>query len=196
MLHRYRRRPGSFGRPSRSSFASIRIDGRNEEFGLVVRRRVHVPQKVLDGKRPRMHYYRLRTNFPKRLILVVHRGPLRTVYRIRETWIPRAASLSYWQRVARAPHYSSSIPSFFPTCRNTSSAVSSSAFVCVDATIVRTRALPLATVGKPMPVASTPPANSSRDSWCASAASPTITGVIGVSLIPVLNPADFSPALK
>src|ERR1035437_6519064 len=94
MLHRYRRRPGSFGRPSRSSFASIRIDGRHEELDLVVRRRVHVPQKVLDGKRPRMHYYRLRANFPKRLILVVHRG--------RETWIPRAASLSYWQRVAPA----------------------------------------------------------------------------------------------
>src|ERR1035437_2676607 len=103
MLHRYRRRPGSFGRPSRSSFASIRIDGRNEELDLVVRRRVHVPQKVLDGKRPRMHYYRLRVNFPKRLILVVHRGPLKTFYRIRETWIPRAASLSYWQRVAARP---------------------------------------------------------------------------------------------
>src|ERR1035437_2973623 len=102
MLHRYRRRPGSFGRPSRSSFASIRIDGRNEELDLVVRRRVHVPQKVLDGKRPRMHYYRLRANFPKRLILVVHRGPLKTFYRIRETWIPRAASQSYWQWVAPA----------------------------------------------------------------------------------------------
>src|ERR1035437_6552448 len=102
MLHRYRRRPGSFGRPSRSSFASIRIDGRNEELDLVVRRRVHVPQKILDGKRPRMHYYRLRANFPKRLILVVHRGPLKIVYRIRETWISRAASLSYWQRVAPA----------------------------------------------------------------------------------------------
>ena len=63
----------------------------------------------------------------------------------------------------------------------------------VDATMVRTRALPLATVGNPMPVASTPSSNSSRDSWCASAASPTITGVIGVSLIPVLNPADSAP---
>src|ERR1035437_1294948 len=102
MLHRYRRRPDSFGRWSRSSFASIRIDGRNEELGLVVRRRVHVPQKVLDGQRSRMHYYRLGANFPQRLILVAHRGPLKTVYRIRETWISRAASLSYWRRVAPA----------------------------------------------------------------------------------------------
>ena len=62
--------------------------------------------------------------------------------------------------------------------------------------MVRTRALPFATVGKPIPVASTPPANNSRDSWCASAASPTITGVIGVSLMPVLNPAALSPVLK
>ena len=49
-----------------------------------------------------------------------------------------------------APHQGR-IPSFFPTFRNTSSAVSSSAFVCVLATMVRTRAFPLGTVGKPMP---------------------------------------------
>ena len=47
-----------------------------------------------------------------------------------------------------------------------------------------------------MPVASTPSSNSSRESWCASAASPTITGVMGVSLIPVLKPAAARPCLE
>src|ERR1017187_4863610 len=117
----------------------------------------------------------------------------------REAWphrIPAASPPVVPALFCESRRYASRIPSFFPTLRNTSSAVSSSAFVCVDATIVRTRAFPLATVGKPMPVASTPSLKSSRDSWCASAASPTITGVIGVSLIPVWNPADFRPALK
>ena len=49
----------------------------------------------------------------------------------------------------RTYHYYPKIPSFFPTFRNTSSARSSSALVCVDATIVRTRALPFGHRGKP-----------------------------------------------
>src|ERR1039458_2492467 len=88
------------------------------------------------------------------------------------------------------------VPNFFPTFWKTSSAWSSSGLVWVAVTMVRTRALPFGTVGKPMPVASTPSAKSSRESSCATLASPTITGVMGVSLIPVLNPADIKPCLK
>ena len=62
--------------------------------------------------------------------------------------------------------------------------------------MVRTRAFPLGTVGNPMPVASTPSANNSRDNSYAFAASPTITGVIGVSLMPVSKPAFVRPFLK
>src|ERR1022692_1931617 len=82
-------------------------------------------------------------------------------------------------------------PHLFPHPPEHLQRLSSSALVCVAVTIVRTRALPFATVGNPMPVASTPSAKSSRESSCATLASPTITGVMGVSLIPVLNPADI-----
>ena len=47
-----------------------------------------------------------------------------------------------------------------------------------------------------MPCAKTPASNSLSDSVIASAPSPTITGVIGLSLMPVLNPSASSPALK
>ena len=80
--------------------------------------------------------------------------------------------------------------------RTTSSANCSSSRVCVAVTIVRTRALSRATVGNPMPCAKTPFANSRSDSFIASAPSPTMTGVIGLSLMPVLKPRSRRPALK
>ncbi len=47
-----------------------------------------------------------------------------------------------------------------------------------------------------MPCAKTPFSNNRSDSFIASAPSPTMTGVIGLSLRPVLKPSVFSPALK
>src|SRR5580692_4332713 len=49
-----------------------------------------------------------------------------------------------------------------------------------------TGSLPSGTVGKPIPVASTPSSKSAAERACAMRASPTITGVMGVSLTPVL----------
>lgn len=71
-----------------------------------------------------------------------------------------------------------------------------SSLVWVAATIVRKRALSRATVGKPMLWAKTPWAKSASDIFAAVAAWPTITGVIGLSLRPVLKPSDSRPALK
>ena len=88
------------------------------------------------------------------------------------------------------------IPSSRPTFANTSSANCSSSRVCVAVTIVRTRALSRATVGKAMPCANTPSSNSRSDSFIASAPSPTITGVIGLSLSPVLKPSAFEAGLE
>ena len=68
--------------------------------------------------------------------------------------------------------------------------------MCVAVTMVRTRALPWATVGKPMPCANTPSSNSRSDSFIASAASPTITGVIGLSLHAGVEAERFEAALK
>ena len=65
-----------------------------------------------------------------------------------------------------------------------SSANCSSSRVCVAVTMVRTRALPAATVGNAIPCANTPASNSRSDNLIASAPSPTITGVIGLSLTP------------
>src|SRR5450755_867031 len=62
--------------------------------------------------------------------------------------------------------------------------------------MVRRRALPSATVGKPIAPAKTPSSNNSRENWNALPASPTMIGVIGVSLLPVLNPNFFSLRLK
>jgi plasmid stabilization system protein ParE len=45
----------SFGWRSRNSLASIRIDGCDKTLRLVVGRRVHELQEVLDRTRPRMH---------------------------------------------------------------------------------------------------------------------------------------------
>ena len=47
-----------------------------------------------------------------------------------------------------------------------------------------------------MPCAKTPFANSRSDSFIASAPSPTMTGVIGLSLMPVSKPSAGRPALK
>ena len=47
-----------------------------------------------------------------------------------------------------------------------------------------------------MPVANTPSSNRAAENSCARSASPTITGVIGVSLTPVLNPAEVQRAFE
>ena len=87
-------------------------------------------------------------------------------------------------------------PSSRPTLANASSANCRSSRVWVAVTMVRTRALSRATVGKPMPWAKTPSAKRRSESRIAVAASPTMTGVIGLSLAPVLNPSAWSPSLK
>ena len=87
-------------------------------------------------------------------------------------------------------------PSSSTAVANASRAKVRSSRVCVAVTIVRTRALPCGTVGKPMPCANTPSSNSRSESFMASAASPTMTGVIGLSLRPVSRPRAASPALK
>src|SRR2546427_1915169 len=63
-------------------------------------------------------------------------------------------------------------------------------------TIVRTRHLSAGTVGKTIPCAKTPSSKRRLLKRIASAPSPTITGVIGVSLFPVLNPSCCKPRLK
>ena len=68
------------------------------------------------------------------------------------------------------------IPIRFPTLFNTSSACCSSSFVCVAVMIVRMRALPSGTVGKAMPVPSTPSLNSSREKSMVSLPSPMMMG--------------------
>ena len=58
------------------------------------------------------------------------------------------------------------------------------------------RALPCGTVGKPSAMANTPSSNSSRLNCWASGASPSMTGVMGVVLRPVLKPSFFISSLK
>src|SRR2546425_3531724 len=62
--------------------------------------------------------------------------------------------------------------------------------------MVRTRHLSAGTVGKTIPCANTPSSNRRLLKRIARAPSPTITGVIGVSLFPVLNPSCCKPRLK
>src|SRR6185436_2168604 len=83
-----------------------------------------------------------------------------------------------------------------PTAANASSAYCRSSRVCVAVTIVRTRALSRATVGKAIPCANTPRSKSLSDSSIALAPSPAMTVVIGLSLSPVLKPRRCSPSLK
>src|SRR5271166_3729562 len=60
--------------------------------------------------------------------------------------------------------------------------------------IVRIRALPSGTVGKAMPVPSTPSLNSSRENSIVSRPSPMMMGVIGVSLAGVVWPPMLKPS--
>src|ERR1700690_4032464 len=62
--------------------------------------------------------------------------------------------------------------------------------------MVRILAFPSGTVGYPIAPAKTPSAFNSREKSKAFAASPTMMGVIGVSLLPVLKPSFFSLRLK
>ena len=68
--------------------------------------------------------------------------------------------------------------------------------VCVAVTMVRTRALSRATVGNAMPCAKTPSSNRRSDSFIARAPSPAMTGVIGLSLRPVLKPSALEAGLE
>ena len=87
-------------------------------------------------------------------------------------------------------------PSSRPTLAKASSANCSSSRVCVAVTIVRTRARSRATVGKAMPCANTLPRTVYPRAASPCAPSPTITGVIGLSLRPVSKPSVFRPAWK
>src|SRR4029077_5278960 len=62
--------------------------------------------------------------------------------------------------------------------------------------MVRRRAFPSGTVGYPMAMARTPAEKRSRENSEAFAASPTMIGGMGVSLLPVLKPSFFSLRLK
>ena len=62
--------------------------------------------------------------------------------------------------------------------------------------IVRTRALPRGTVVKPSAMAKTPSSNKRAENSLASGASPSITGVMGVSPRPKSNPRRRISALK
>src|SRR5260370_12850 len=77
-----------------------------------------------------------------------------------------------------------------------SKALESSSLVCSAVTIVRTRHLSAGTVGYTIPCANTPSSKRRLLNCIARAPSPTITGVIGVSLFPVLNPSCCRPRLK
>ena len=69
---------------------------------------------------------------------------------------------------------------------------SSCARVCSLVTMARMRALPSGTVGNAMPVAITPSSKSARENSMAARPSPTIIGVMGVSVAGVVTP----PMLK
>ena len=63
-------------------------------------------------------------------------------------------------------------------------------------TMVRTRDFSSATIGKKIPCANTPASNSASLKRAAFDPEPMMTGVIGVTDVPVLNPRRFSPSLK
>ena len=83
-----------------------------------------------------------------------------------------------------------------PTFANASSANCSSSRVCVAVTMVRTRALSRATVGKRDALREDAFLEQPSDSFIASAPSPTMTGVIGLSLSPVLKPERLQSGLE
>ena len=68
--------------------------------------------------------------------------------------------------------------------------------MCAAVTIVRIRARSSATVGNTTDVPNTPSSNSRFENRIVSSESPRITGVIGVSLVPMLNPRRASSALN
>ncbi len=80
---------------------------------------------------------------------------------------------------------------------NRSMPLSRSSRVCAADGMTRMRAVPFGTVGNTMAVANTPRSKSFALKFFASPASPMMTGVIGVSLLPMSKPAsprlgDFS----
>src|SRR4029078_4350258 len=85
-------------------------------------------------------------------------------------------------------HYPAIRPSSRPTVANASSAWSSCSSAWAAVTIVRIRALLIATVGKTTGWAKTPSSNSRWLNRPAVAGAPTITGLIGASHPPLCNP--------
>src|SRR5262249_22407923 len=79
-------------------------------------------------------------------------------------------------------------PNALPTDSKAASACSRSSCEWAAVFMTRMRAAPLATVGKPIAIAKTPFSNNWRLNACASDASPSITGIIGVSLWPMSKP--------
>src|SRR6266566_9376469 len=85
---------------------------------------------------------------------------------------------------------------FLPAFSNASAAWSRSFLVWVLVTIVRILALSLPTIGKTIGRTNTPSLNISSASLWAFPLSPTMIGVMGVSLCPVSNPRSLSAFLK
>src|SRR5438552_4481177 len=86
--------------------------------------------------------------------------------------------------------------SFLPAFSNASAAWSRSFLVCALVTIVRILALSLPTIGNTIGRTNTPRLNISSASLWAFPLSPTMTGVMGVSLCPVSKPSSFNAFLK
>src|ERR1019366_7091459 len=68
---RYRRQSGSFRGGIPGCLAAVRVDGRYKTLRLLVRRRVDVPQEILERKGLRPDDNRLVARIPKILQLVV-----------------------------------------------------------------------------------------------------------------------------
>src|SRR3989454_12592064 len=86
--------------------------------------------------------------------------------------------------------------SFLPAFLNASVAWSRSFLVCALVTIVRILALSLPTIGNTIGRTNTPSLNISSASLWAFPLSPTMTGVMGVSLCPVSKLSSFNAFLK
>ena len=86
--------------------------------------------------------------------------------------------------------------SSFPIFSNAPIAKSKSFLVNAAFIIVLILALSRATIGKTIGSAKTPSSKSLALSFFAMPLSPTITGVIGVSLLPMLKPRSFIAFLK
>ena len=88
------------------------------------------------------------------------------------------------------------IPISLPTFEKSSTARLRSSLEWAAETMQRILAVPFGTVGKTMAVAKTPFSNSFALKVLASWASPIMTGVIGVSLLPVLKPIAESSIFR